>query len=451
MQKYLVSYDPSNGEVVGKVEITPVGQIGPIVQDARAAQKEWRKLSVDERISYIGRAAKLLEESSTELGKLLSVEMGKDFNRGMGEVRGCAADAVYRATEVKEAIKTQKMNGYGVETELQYNPLGVCGIITPWNYPMSMAHWFIIPALTAGNTVVLKPSEETPLIAEAYVEIFNKILPKGVLQIVHGDGEQGQVLTESEVDFIGFTGSQKVGKKIMKSASESLKRLVMELGGNDPLIVLEDADIDRAAGFAMGSSFENAGQMCIATERILVDEGIAEKFEEKLEEYSRYYRIGSWQDKNCNIGPIINKKQRDKILLQINEAIDKGAKVLAGGRNHPEYFIHPTVLTGITEDMLIYREETFGPVACVTRFKTKEDAVRMANDTSYGLGAVVFGERDVEEVANQMEAGMVGINQGIGGAGDTPWVGAKQSGYGYHGSPDGHRQFTQARVVSKRK
>lgn len=451
MEKYLISYDPSNGEEVGRVEITATEKIEGIVENARIAQKSWGKLSIDERIDYISRAAKELEKETLEFGELLSKEMGKDINRGTGEVRGCAGDAYYRASEVKEAIKTQKMSGYGTETELQYKPLGVCAIITPWNYPMSMGHWFIIPALTAGNTVVLKPSEETPLIAKAYVETFNKILPEGVLQIVYGDSNQGKALVESKVDFIGFTGSMEAGKNIMKTASNSLKRLVMELGGNDPLIVLEDADLDKAAGFAMGSSFENAGQMCIATERIFVDEKIADKFEKKMQEYSRYYKAGSWRERDSNIGPIINKKQRDKILVHINDAIDKGAKVLAGGREHPEYFILPTVLADITEDMLIYKEETFGPVACITRFTSNEDAVRMANDTIFGLGAVVFGDRKADEVADQMEAGMVGVNQGLGGAGDTPWVGAKQSGYGYHGSPDGHRQFTQARVVSKKK
>lgn len=450
MNNILTSFDPSNGEIVGKVPITEVELIPQIVEKARIAQKEWGKLTVDERIQYIDKAAKLLSEKSRELGILLSREAGKNLDRGIGEVEGCAYDAVYRAKLVKDAIKTQVFKGYGMETHLEYNPIGVCAVITPWNYPILMAHWLIIPALTAGNTVVFKPSEETPLIAQAYVDTFNKVLPEGVLQIIHGADEQGKALVKSDVNLIAFTGSREVGKDIMKNASGGLKRLIMELGGKDPLIVMEDADVDKAARFAVANSFENAGQMCVSTERIFVDEKIADEFERKAVQYAQYYKVGPWNDQSANIGPIINDKQRNNILRHIEDAIDKGAKVLLGGRNHPERYVLPTVLTNITDDMLIAKEETFGPVVCITRYTDIDEAIKAANNTDFGLGAVVFGKKDVEIVAKQLEAGMVGINQGVGGIGDTPWVGAKQSGFGYHGSPDGHRQFTQVRVVSKR-
>jgi acyl-CoA reductase-like NAD-dependent aldehyde dehydrogenase len=313
-----------------------------------------------------------------------------------------------------------------------------------------MPHWLIIPALTAGNTVILKPSEETPLIAQAYVDIFNQVLPENVLQIIHGTDEQGKALVEADVSLIAFTGSQKAGKDIMKNAAEALKRLVMELGGKDPLIVMKDADIDQAVRFAVANSFNNAGQVCISTERIFVDEGIADEFEQKAAHYAQYYKVGPWNDQKANIGPIINDKQRNNIIRQIEDAIDKGAKVLGGGNKHPERYILPTVLTNVTDDMLIAKEETFGPVVCITRYTDIDEAIKAANNTTFGLGAVVFGSKNSEIVAKQLQAGMVGINQGVGGIGDTPWVGAKQSGFGYHGSPDGHRQFTQVRVISKR-
>jgi succinate-semialdehyde dehydrogenase/glutarate-semialdehyde dehydrogenase len=446
----LISYDPSNGEVVGRVQKTSIEEINEKVRIAKKAQKLWSEFTIDERINYLEKCAKELSKRADEISRLLSREMGKDLRRSSGEVLSSCYDVPYKTKEIKEALKTRVMRGSGIETQLQYNPLGVCAIITPWNYPVSMGHWLIIPALTAGNTVIYKPSEETPLVAQAYVDTFNEVLPEGVLQIVHGDEIQGEALVKSDVDFIGFTGSREVGKKIMKNAASGLKRLIMELGGKDPLIVMGDADIDAAAQFAIANSFENAGQMCVSTERILVDEQVSEEFEKRIVAYSKYYKVGSWKDPNANIGPIINEKQRNKILRQIEDAIEKGAKILAGGVNHPPRYIVPTVLSNTQENMLIWQEETFGPVASITRFSSIEEAIRLANDTQFGLGAVVFGKKDAKTVANRLEAGMVGINRGIGGIGDIPWVGAKESGIGYHGSPDGYRQFTQVRVVSHR-
>jgi len=446
----LVSYNPATGEVVGDVAITAIDEIELIVEKAKLAQKEWGKLTIDQRTKYLGKAASYLSQKTSELSELLSMEMGKDIRRSSGEVGGCAGDVLYRADEVKNALETQTFKGHGVETQLQYNPLGVCAIIAPWNYPMSMAHWMIIPALTAGNTVILKPSEETPLIAQAYVDAFNKALPQNVLQIVHGTEKEGKALVNSKVDFIGFTGSQEAGRDIMKNAAGSLKRLMMELGGKDPLIVMDDANIQNAAQFAVGSSLENAGQMCISTERIYVDEKIADEFENYVVQIAKQYKVGAWNDRSAQVGPIINESQRGKILAQIEDAKAKGAKVLLGGENHPEHFILPTVLTNLSDNMLIVEKETFGPVICIQRYSNIDEAVERANDSDYGLGAVVFGDKDAKRVGNLLEAGMVGINQGVGGMGDTPWVGAKQSGVGYHGSPDGHRQFTQARVVTGR-
>lgn len=447
----LISYDPSNGEILGQVNKTSTEEIHERVKTAKEVQRGWAALSIDERIQYLEKAAKVLSSRSNEISKLLSQEMGKNYGRAVSEVQSCCDDVSYKTKEIKEAIKTQIIEGYGRHTQLQYNPLGVCGIIAPWNYPVSMGHWLIIPALTAGNTVVYKPSEETPLVAEAYISAFNEVLPEGVLQIIQGDGAQGEILVKSNIDLIAFTGSKNTGKKIMEAAAPKLKRLIMELGGNDPMIVLADADLERAARFAVASSFENSGQMCISTERILVDERVADEFERLAVLYAQRYKVGPWNDSEADIGPIINGKQRGKILEHIEDALDKGAKLLYRGKDHPERYILPTILSEINEDMLVWQEETFGPVACITRYKTIGEAIKMANNSDLGLGAAVFGKEYAEEVAEQLEAGMVGINQGPGSSpGDMPWVGAKESGIGYHGSPDGHRQFTQARVITKR-
>ena len=449
MNEFLESRNPVNQELVGKVLITNVKDINEIVEKSKVAQKKWKKIPIDERIQYLVKAAEQLIPEINRLSVLLSKEMGKDLNRSIGEVSGCAYDVSYRARDIKDAVKTQIFNSSGMKTQMQYNPLGVCAVISPWNYPLAMAHWLIIPSLVAGNSVVFKPSEETPLIAQEYVDLFNKVLPKDLLQIIHGDEKQGKALVNSDVNLIAFTGSKDAGKDIMKNASSGLKRLTMELGGKDPLIVLKDANIDSAARFAVASSFENAGQMCTSTERIFVDSSIAEIFESKVIQHARNYKVGSW-DEESDIGPIINKKQRDMILSQIDDAVEKGAKIIFGEKQTREGFILPTVITNVSNDMKIFQDETFGPVVSISYFETNEEAILKANDSEFGLGGVIYGKEGVEEIAEELEAGMLGINQGLGSAGDTPWVGSKQSGFGYHGSPDGHRQFTQVKIITQR-
>ena len=444
MKDLLKSFDPSNGELLGSLETTPLSEINNIVAKAKAAQKAWKEISIDDRIQLIETASANVNKKAEDLTVLLSREMGKDYRRSSGEISGAVYGAPYIANQVKNAIQPIKQNG----TIMEYNPLGVVAVISPWNYPLAMAMNLMIPALTAGNTVVFKPSEETPLIAQAYVDILKESLPENVIQIVHGDKEQGQALVESDVNMIAFTGSMAAGRDIMKRAAGSIKRLVMELGGNDPMIVLSDANLDAAARFAVGSSFENAGQMCTSTERIYVDKRIADKFEQRVKDIASHYSIGAWHEENVNIGPIINENQRTKIIDHIEDAKNKGAQVLLGGENHPERYIVPTVLSGVNKDMLMEQEETFGPVVSISRYDDLDEAIKQANNSDYGLGAVVFGVRDAKHVANQLEAGMVGVNGGVGGGGDTTWVGAKQSGFGYHGSPEGHRQFTQIKVIS---
>jgi acyl-CoA reductase-like NAD-dependent aldehyde dehydrogenase len=444
--KRLASHDPSNGDLLGEVPVTGTGRIGEIINSARVASKDWRQLKTADRVQILARAYAGLESHIERLAQLLSREMGKDMRRASGEVSGVVHGGPYIAEDVMRALQSKDLGG---GSRLEYKPLGVVAVIAPWNYPLAMANNLIVPALVAGNGVVFKPSEETPLIAQEFTEILTQVLPPDLLQIVHGDGEQGQALVEGEVDMIAFTGSQAVGRQIMAHAAGQLKRLVMELGGNDPMIVMEDADIEHAARFAVASSFENAGQMCTSTERIYVDETIAEQFEQRVVELARQYQIGPWNQPGVNIGPIINAKQHGKILEHIRDAEAKGARVLLGGSEQPERYITPTVICDISPDMLLERDETFGPVVAIARYRLIEQAIERANDTDYGLGAVVFGGSRAAEVADRLEAGMIGVNQGVGGAGEAPWVGAKQSGFGFHGSPAGHRQFAQVRVLSE--
>ncbi len=446
MEKLLASYDPSNGELLGEIQVTEAAQIGEMVARAHAAGREWRRLAVAERVALLEKAYAQLEPHLDELAVLLSREMGKDIRRATGEVSGTAYGGIYIAQSAMAALKNTDL---GSGTLIEYKPLGVAAVISPWNYPLAMANNLIVPALVAGNAVVFKPSEETPLIAQAFVEHLNRVLPENLLQIVYGDAEQGQAVVESDVNIVAFTGSQTTGKQIMKTAAGQLKRLVMELGGNDPMIVMQDANLESAARFAVASSFENAGQMCVSTERIYVHEMIAEKFEQRVAELASAYKVGPWDMPGVNIGPIINETQHGKIVEHIRDAEAKGARLLLGGSKQQTPYIQPTVIADMTPAMLMEQGETFGPVVAISRYSDIEEAIRRANDSTYGLGAVVYGGKEADAVADQLEAGMIGVNQGIGGAGDAPWVGAKQSGFGFHGSPEGHRQFAQVRVVSR--
>lgn len=439
------SYDPSNGELLGTVEISSDQQVQEVIELARDAQKQWKNKKIEKRVALITQAYQALGRHTAPLSELLAREMGKDIRRATSEISGAAYMGEYLAQEASDAFKTRQLSH---STQLQYRPLGVVGVISPWNYPVMMANNLIVPALVAGNTVILKPSEETPLIARAFFGELQKNLPEHVLNIIYGDGETGKKLVESNIQMVAFTGSMSVGKDIMARASNRMKRLVMELGGNDPMIVMRDANLEQAARFAVAGSFENAGQMCTSVERIYVDEKVADKFEARVVDIAKMYRVGAWNEADVNIGPIINQKQHDKIIEHIKDAEVKGARVLLGGSEQPNRYIYPTVLTGMTPEMKIEREETFGPVVAISRYSNIDDAIGRSNDSDYGLGAVVFGGKGANDVADALEAGMVGINQSQGGGGDAPWVGAKQSGYGYHGSVDGHRQFAQVKVVS---
>jgi acyl-CoA reductase-like NAD-dependent aldehyde dehydrogenase len=338
-----------------------------------------------------------------------------------------------------------------VRSTVYRDPYGVCAAIAPWNFPFAMPHWMVLPALATGNAVVLKPSEQTPLVGQAYADLLDELLPPDVLLVVQGAEAQGAALVAADIDLVAFTGSRAAGKHIMAAAAGRLKRLILELGGKDPLIVLDDADLERAAKFAARNCFRNAGQVCVSTERIYVDERVAGRFVDLLVDETRKLKVGGGFEPDVRVGPMVSEQQRDHVLRQIDAAVAMGARVAHGGAGHRGNFVMPTVLVGVRPDMPIAQEETFGPVACVTPVRDADEAVRLANDTRYGLGAVVFGgdPARTESVARRLDAGMIGINRSVGGAQGTPWVGARESGFGFHSSVEGHRQFTQTRVVSQ--
>jgi succinate-semialdehyde dehydrogenase/glutarate-semialdehyde dehydrogenase len=446
----LKSYNPATGDVVGEVPVTPVAEIPRIVARARAAQPAWERLGLEGRAELLGRTAAIFAERTEKHGALITTEMGKPIKEGTAEAKSLGAGLVRELAEIVEALGPEVVDDGRARSAVYHDPLGVVGAITPWNFPMSMPSWMIIPALAAGNTVVFKPSEETPLSGQAYADALNEVLPKDVLIVVHGADEQGKAIVASGVDMIAFTGSREVGKQILREVSGTLKRVVLELGGKDPLIVLDDADIEKAAKFAAANSFRNAGQVCVSTERIFVLESVADDFERALAGIASAMRVGPGIE-GADVGPMVNARKRDHVLAQLGSAVAAGARVLAGGTGHRDNFVTPTVLAGVADEMDIAREETFGPVACVTRVASVDEAVERANATEFGLGAVVFGgdEERAAAVARRLTAGMIGVNRPVGGPLGTPWVGARQSGFGFHKSRDGHRQFTQTRVVTR--
>jgi acyl-CoA reductase-like NAD-dependent aldehyde dehydrogenase len=445
----LRSFDPATGELVGEVDVTPVEDIPAVIARARATQSAWEDLGLTRRVEILAKVGSRIRERTEELGQLVTREMGKPLAEAIGEVRSCA-EVDELLEELVDALTPTELDDGRTRSTIYRDPYGICAAITPWNFPFSMPHWLVFPALAAGNAVVLKPSEETPLCGQAYADILREVLPEGILQVVHGGDHQGKTLVAAHVDLIAFTGSRHAGKHILAAASTQLKRVILELGGKDPMIVLDDADLEHAARFAARSSFRNAGQVCVSTERIFVPAGVADRFVELLAEETARLTLGSGLEEGTQIGPMVSEKQRDHVLHQIRDAVEHGAKLVAGGKSPGGNFIAPTILRDVTRAMEIGHEETFGPVACVTTVDTEEDAVREANDSPFGLGAVVFGgdQARAAKVARRLRAGMIGVNRSVGGARGAPWVGARESGYGFHSSREGHRQFAQVRVVS---
>lgn len=445
--------DPANGDVVGSVELTAIDAIPRLVFQAREAQRGWGALTHQQRADVLRPAAARLKEEARRLGDLASREMGKPLAEAIGEAKYCADGFEEELDGIVTALTDVVREDKRVHSVLRHAALGVCAAITPWNFPILMPHQSVLPALVAGNTVLLKPSEETTLVACEYARILNEFLPAGVLTPVFGDGRQGRALVLADINLVVFTGSRETGKRILADAGPGLKRVILELGGKDPLVVLDDADLDLAAAFAVRNSFRNAGQVCVSTERIYVDASIREEFLRKMVERTAALRQGDPRGEGTTVGPMVNARQKAKVVAQIDAAVAAGATLLIGGEPREGNFVAPTILADVDHAMEIMREETFGPVACVQGFTTLDEAVRLANDTPFGLGAAVFGrdEARAHTVAGRIDAGMVGVNQGCGGADGCPWVGAKESGYGFHSGPEGHRQFAQVRVISRLK
>jgi acyl-CoA reductase-like NAD-dependent aldehyde dehydrogenase len=457
----LAVYEPGSGKLVGEVRVSTPAQVREAVAASRLAQLEWSGRPLRDRAAILLAFKQSLLDRAEEIGDLIVRENGKTKNEALFmEVLPVADLTHYFARNAQKLLKDEKVPLHMFphkKSYLRFYPRGVVGIISPWNYPFSIPAGDTIMAILAGNAVVLKPSEFTPLIAEKLRALLEEAgVPRGLVHVVHGRGDVGAALIQSGVNMIVFTGSVATGRKVNVAAAEQMIPCVLELGGKDPAIVLEDADLQSAALKVAWGAFANSGQTCASVERVYVHESIAKPFTDRVVAIAKGLRQGEPNRHDVDVGAMTTQMQVDIVRRHLDEAKARGAKVLAGGdiRVTPDgaRFVQPTVLTDVMQDMAIVREETFGPMLPILTFRTEQEAVRLANDSPYGLSAYVF-TRDREKadrIANQLLAGTVMHNDALytHAAPETPWGGVKASGLGRVHGKYGLRDLCEVRHVN---
>lgn len=444
--------NPANEQVIGQVPLCGPAELDQAVAAARAAFKTWRNVPVADRQAAVQRISAIIKENADELARLLTAEQGKPQPQAIGEVMGASMMAAAQATlslddEITEDSDVRKSRTRRV-------PVGVVGGIVPWNFPVMMAVQKIVPSLITGCTIVLKPSPFTPLTTLKIAELIAGAVPPGVVNIITGEDNLGPLITSHpDINKITFTGSTATGKKIMEGASADLKRITLELGGNDASIVLADADPKLIAEKLFWASFTNAGQICVASKRIYIHEDIYDKLSAAIVDYAKTVKVGDGSEQGTGVGPIQNKKQYDRVVELVQDAKDNGYKFLLGGetdRSIPGYYMPITILDNPPEDARIVAEEQFGPVMPLMKFSTTEEAIARANASEYGLAGSVW-TNDVDEgvrVAEQMETGTVWVNEFLHFSPFSPFGGHKQSGFGAEYGKDGLKEFTYPQVIN---
>ena len=447
--------NPANGKTIAKIAKCGTAETRRAIEAAEIAQVAWRQKPAKERAGILRRWFTLMMEAQDDLAQILTAEQGKPLAEAKGEIAYGASYIEWFAEEAKR-IYGDTMAGPGNDKRVVVikQPVGVVACITPWNFPNAMLTRKIAPALAAGCTVVCKPANETPLSALAIVELAERAgVPPGVINIVAGITQEiGAELTSNPiVRKLTFTGSTAVGKLLIEQCAATVKRTSMELGGNAPFIVFDDADLDEAVKGAMICKFRNAGQTCVCANRILVQEGVYEEFAAKLITAMTSLKLGVGTDSTVNVGPLINEKAANDVLTFVEDAVAKGAKVAVGGGGSDlgVCYVQPTLLTHATKDMKVFSKEIFGPIAPLFKFKTEEEAIAMANDTEFGL-ACYFYSRDIGRtwrVAEGLEYGIVGINEGIISNEMAPFGGVKESGQGREGSKYGLDDYLEIKYM----
>ena len=449
--------DPATGRTIATVADLGAVETLRAVSAASDALPAWSALLATERADILLQWHQLVQEHSRELAALMTAECGKPLSESIGEVRYGAGFIRWNAEEARRVYGTIiPAEQHDRRLLVLRRPIGVVAAITPWNFPFSMITRKVAPALAAGCTVVLKPSEETPLTALALAALAMEAgLPPGVLNLITSShaAAVGQVLsTDPRVRKITFTGSTAVGKQLMAQAAGTVKNIALELGGNAPFIVFDDADLDAAVEGAMASKFRNSGQTCVCANRILVQAGIHDRFVDALRQRMQQLKVGPGLEPGVQVGPLINERAVRKVERLLADAVEQGARVMLGGQRDRagDHFLQPTLLVDVTNAMACAQEELFGPVAPVQRFTDEAEAVRIANDTPYGLAAYAY-TRDLARcwrLSEALEYGMVGLNTGLISTPVAPFGGVKESGIGREGGPGALDEFTERRYVA---
>lgn len=454
-QQTFTVINPATGDIVADAPLCGAAETERAINAAQTALPAWRALTAKDRANLLRRLFQLMIDNQQDLARILTAEQGKPLAEAEAEITYSASFIEWFAEEAKrnygDVIPTPSSDKRILVTK---QGIGVVACITPWNFPSAMLSRKIAPALAAGCTVVCKPANETPLSANALAVLAERAgIPRGVINIVCGHTQEiGKALISSKVvRKLTFTGSTPVGKFLMKECADTVKRTSMELGGNAPFIVFDDADVDAAVAGAVMAKFRNAGQTCVCANRLLIQDGIYDVFAEKLAVAMSEFSLGNGAQAGITMGPLIHSKAAKNVYSLIDDAIEKGADIIAGGNKSElgESFVEPTILTNISNDMRIFHEEIFGPVAPLIRFSTEEEAVALANDTEFGL-ASYFYSRDIGRiwrVSEQLEYGIVGINEGAISTEVAPFGGVKASGNGREGSKYGLDDYTEIKYL----
>lgn len=447
--------NPSTGQEIGHVPSLGAAEVQKAIDSAHEAWAEWKNLLPSQRASFLMKWYHLIEENKNDLAQILTYEQGKPVAESLGEIALGTSYIPWFAEECRRTYgRIIPAPRKGVRPTTQYHPVGVVCAITPWNFPSSLVARKAAPALAAGCPIIIKPASATPYSAIALAKLAEEAgIPKGVFSVVTGKASVigHEIAVNPKVRKITFTGSTEIGKKIMAEGAVTMKRFSLELGGNAPFIVFDDADLDIAVNCAFGSKFRNAGQTCISSNRFLVQKGIVEKFVERYAEKFRTAVVGDGFEPNVIVGPMIDETALKNTESLIKDAVEKGAKIVVGGKRHARggLFFEPTLLTNVTKEMRVYKEEIFALVAPIMTFETEEEAIKLANDTSVGLAAYLMTTNlgRAWRVSEALEYGLVGVNDAALAMAEVPFGGVKESGMGKEGAIEGLLDYMELRYT----